>query len=417
MKKAKLLVLAAMSALLLAGCGGQSAGSLPSGGKEEKLSEESGKATLKSRLNSTKEAYEKLDVTGIQLTSSTSGVGLTAKANAESAAIGKIALDASLKDFGANATLKAAKTEQGMLVASVNAKTTGGSLSLKGQLPGEKPEDVVKFDSSLSLKGPEANLYVSGDKLYVDASAAGNTSFVGNLDKFGNKLLEDMAKSPLGALIPMMAGDYLNEEGKFDFSSSFSSVDKKFYTSIGSEISWPFVASQVQPRELEDGEPTGEQMEEEDGLDEFVETIAQMSETLGLKFVTYSNGSFGFSLGMTKESLLKFVKENDKDADVSMFDYVNKLSVKASVFFNKDYLLESASCSLDLGMKMDLAGLKKVNEDAGASFSAFNAEVTAKGEAKAEIKYGAVEVKLPSDLSSYKELQQDGSNTGPLLGE
>ena len=413
MKKAKLLVLAAMSALLLAGCaGGQSSGTLPSGGKEEKVTEEAGKATLKSRLNSTKEAYEKLEVSGVQLTASASGVNLSAKANAESPAFGKIAIDANLKDLGGNATVVAAKDKDGKLAMSAEAKLSGGSLSLKGQLPGEKPEDVVKFDSSLSLKGPEAKMYLTGDKAYVDASSSGNTTFVGNVDKFGNKLLEDMSKSPLGALISMVAGEYLNAEGKLDLSSSFAKVEKKFYTtSPTGAIDWPLPGGKnTSPVDGETGPVDGET----DPLDSIVEGIAQVSEQLGLKFVTYSNGSYGFQLGMTKESLVKFVKETEKDADLSFFDYVNKLSFNAAILFNKEFLLESFSCSLDFAAKMDLEGLKKINGDAAESFTAFNAEVNAKASAKAELKYGTFEVKLPSDLSSYKELQNN-SDSEPLL--
>ena len=53
MKKSKLLVLAAMTALTLVGCGGGNnsgkGGELPSGGKEVDVSTETGKTTLKER--------------------------------------------------------------------------------------------------------------------------------------------------------------------------------------------------------------------------------------------------------------------------------------------------------------------------------------------------------------------------------
>ena len=69
MKKSKFLVLAAMTALTLVGCGesGAKGNVLPSGGKEVDVSKEEGQNTLKQRLTNTVDAYAKLNLTSESL--------------------------------------------------------------------------------------------------------------------------------------------------------------------------------------------------------------------------------------------------------------------------------------------------------------------------------------------------------------
>ena len=75
MKKSKLLVLAAFSALALTACGGNTntggKGELPSGGEAVDVKEEAGKEKVKERVNKVPAAYSKIE--GITLNENASG--------------------------------------------------------------------------------------------------------------------------------------------------------------------------------------------------------------------------------------------------------------------------------------------------------------------------------------------------------
>ena len=194
MKRTKLLVLTAMSALVLVGCNKNKAGTLPSGGKDVDVTTEEGEKTLKDKLHETVEAYKNLKLDSASLTSTTSGVNAKADIKATIEDVGDINLNANLKDFGAKVELKAARKakaeneEYDSLEASLVASTTGGKFSLSGSIPGSEEGKTAKVDASLSLKGAEVGAYITGDKLYLNAFNSGNEKFVTDADAFANNL-------------------------------------------------------------------------------------------------------------------------------------------------------------------------------------------------------------------------------------
>lgn len=408
MKKLNLLVLSTFAALALVGCNKAKDGELPSGGKEVDVTTEAGQATLKERMKGMEDAYRNLSADSLSLTSTTSGVNLTAKVDAEMDQVGKVSLDAQIKDVGAKLEAKAAKHAKGegeeydSVDAQVALETTSGSVALKGSLPGAKENTTSSFDASLNLKGVKASAYLLGSKVYVDLSDKGNDTFVKGVDEFGNRVLTGLKDSFVGMLLPYILPEDIPEELldrkelKLTLADYYNALlpEKQFYVETGAAIQWPF-AKQEQPAQ------------DEKALDGFVQGIAGYAEKgIGLTFKTYDKKSFGFALAMSKESLIAIAKaqsESEEDAKTAV-EQINKVftkfSFKADVFFNKEGLLESIGATFDIEAKLD----KSVLGDAGETFTTFGAEISGKGTEKIALKYGGVKVSFP-DFKNFKELK------------
>lgn len=407
MRKVKLLVLTAMSALALVGCGGKT-GTLPSGGKDVDVTNEEGQATLKERLSAVEKAYTNSSFDSASLKAVTSGVSVNAKANAESDATGKIDLEVGLNDFGGELELKAAKHAKGedeeydSVDASLVAKTTSGKLSIKGNVPGKEENTTAKLDASLALKGAEVDAYVTGSKAYVDISKSGNDKLIGDIDTFGNTLLGQLKESAFGPLLSFVVPSDIPEEVlnrkelKLTLADYYKETvkDKKLFLEMGQPIEWPTAKEE-------------ESSKKETNFDGFIETVTEFAkQKVGFQFKTYSGNGFGLALAMNKESLVNFAKmnaeteEEAKDTAEKINKYVSKFTFNADVYFNKDALLESAGASFSLEAKLDKSLLGESSE----SFKSFDATISAKATEKVEVKYGGVKVNLP-DFADYKEFK------------
>lgn len=414
MKNIKLLVLTAMASLTLVGCGGKT-GSLPSGGKSVDLSSEEGQATLKEKLNDAQKAYSELSFDSVSTTATLSGLTLNGKVNAEMENFGKINVEAGLKDFGGKVELKSAKHAKGegeaydSLDASLVAKTTSGSLSIKGSVPGKEEGKTAKLDSSLSLKGAEGAAYVSGNRIYLNGAAEGNTKLANNVDTFANKLLGQLQESAFAPLLAYIIPSDIPEEIfnrkdlKFTLGDYWKEASKEaqIYLQMDKPIEWPTFEAE-QPKEGEKSD-----------IDEFIEGAAELAkQNVGFEFRTYSNNAFGFAFAMNKESLINLVKataeseQEGKETAESIDKYISKFTLNADVYFNKNCLLESAGISFSLDAKLE----KDTLGESGAAFTTFDASLSAKGSAKAEVKYGGVKVEFPS-FDGYKEFKLFGNSS------
>lgn len=412
MKNIKLLVLTAMASLTLVGCGSKT-GTLPSGGKKVDLSTEAGQATLREKINAAQKAYQELSFDSASVTGTLSGVSLNGKANAEIEEVGKINLEAGLKDFGGKVEFKAAKHAKGegeeydSVDASLVAKTTSGSLSVKGSIPGKEEGKTAKIDSSLSLKGAEADAYVSGNRIYLNANTDGNAKLAGNIDEFANKLLGQLQESFFEPMLSFIIPSDIPEEVfnrkdlKFTLADYWKEASKEaqIYLQMDKPIEWPTFEAE----EAKEGEKSN--------IDEFIEGATELAkQNVGFEFVTYSNNAFGFAFAMNKESLINLVKatseseEEGKENAENVEKYINKFSLNADVYFNKNCLLESAGATVSLDAKLN----KDTLGEAGASFKSFDASVSAKATAKVEVKYGGVKVEFPS-FDGYKEFKLFGN--------
>ena len=415
MKKSKLLVLAAMTALTLVGCGGGNnsgkGGELPSGGKEVDVSTETGKTTLKERLNNTVKAYGELNLESFGVKESVSGVNLEVKASADATQSLGIKADAELavKNVGETVEGKFAKNADGNMDASVVLNGTSGSLSLKGSVTtpdptttAEEPKyETTKFDASLNVGSIEVGAYLSGSKVYADLSNSGIDKFVTGLDTFANDLLGDLSKNAMfGALLPMLLSSLdvpfisFSEEGNASFAFK-SALDaefeelggRKLYVDTGAAVEFPDLKVEG----------------EVEGLDEAVETIAALAEQkIGLSFKTYDKGGYGFQLALTKDSVKTLVAAYaGAEFDASVIDqYLDKLSLKADIYFNDKCLLESAGLSLDIAAKFSAEG-----EAAAAMelpFDSLNVTASLQGKSELKVSYNDVKVNFPS-FADYKE--------------
>ncbi len=416
MKKTKLLVLTAMTALALAGCNNKAKeGELPSGGKTVDVTTEAGKATLKDRLNAVSKAYEENSFDSASLTGTLSGVNLNATANAEMGdeeTSYNINLEAEIKDFGAKAEVKAAKHAKGAgeqydsVDGSASIKTTGGTVSLKGTLPGSEQGKTASIDSSLSLKdGLDAKAYLSGSKLYLDISAESNNKLVKNTNTFANTLLGQLKESMFGSFIALLPSAGL-PEGLFDAEKLEFTLDefyannvkdKKVFLDMGAPVEWPAFKAE-------------ESQEDTSSIDEAINAITELANmNIGFEFKTYSGNAFGFAFSMNKDSIKNIIRNTTKDeqeatALVGQVDkLLSKFTLDADVYFNKKALLESAGISFNVGANLD----KDILGDYSAMFKSFSANIEASAKAKVELKYGGVKVSFPS-FADFKELKLSG---------
>ena len=408
MKKTKTIIFIAASAILLMGCsrGGGGAvndGKLPSGGEETSLATSEGKELMKNRLNAVSEAYEGLDLDSVALTSTLSGFNVGLEANVEVKDIGKISIDAGVKNYGFKAEMKAAKDGKGVK-ASATTKTTGGNVSIKGSLPGKEQGKTAKIDASLSLSGVEENAYLANKNVYVDVSSNGNETFVKNTETFANKLIDQINDSMLGSLVPYYIQGYgLNEmgdvydakTGHFNLVSAYNKYlpEKKIALKNYANFEWPTISF--------------DESKDEDSIDlsqisEGIQYLAEMK--VDLNIVTYKNGAFGITASLDKESLKAIMRLTGLESDyytaiVNMFTTVE---CNASAYFNKDNLLESVGFAYNCEAKMDKSFMKAMGVEEQA-LTAFDVKYSLKAEEKVAIKYGGIEVKLP-DFSDYKEM-------------
>ena len=407
MKKTKLLILTAMSALLLVGCNNTKTGTLPSGGKSVDVTTEGGEATLKDKLSATIEAYKNLKLDSASVTATASGVKASADVKATVENVGDINLKANLKDFGAKVELKAARHTKGegeeydSLDASLVAKTTNGSFSLNGTVPGKEEGKTSKVDASLSLKGAEVGAYIKGDKLYANFANSGNEQLANNADSFANKLLGQLNESVFAPLLPsVLSGDdfkdiYDAEKGKFVIADAYKEMAKEgnIYLSLGKPVEFPTIDVD----------------EQDEDYKELIDSILELaSNDVGFLFKTYSNNAYGFQLAMNKTALKALIalenKEDSKETIEQIDKYIKNFSFNADVYFNKDALLESAGVSFNIEANLDKDSL---GEDA-SMFTAFTAKVSASGSAKVEVKYNSTKVEFPS-FDGYKEIKLFGN--------
>ena len=412
MKKFKLLVFVMMSSMTLIGCragGAANTGKLPSGGESVDLKTEEGKTILKDRVNNAVKAYADLKLESISVTSTTSGVTATASTDFTMQGLGNVKMDAGIKDFGAKVELKAAKNDK-YLDGSLVVSTTGGNIYAKGSLPGLEQGKVAKIDANLSLKGAKASAYLDGSegKAYVDLSNSGNEKLVKNAESFANTLMDQLTKSSLGAMIPTYLDqaygieEFYNKSTKqFDFVTPYNKYlpEKKMAFDLGTKVEFP-------------EEELGEALSQLSGFEIDLAQIEQVAEMLyqldiGFEFVVYKNNAFGFSVGMDKNSLKTILNtaggEDAAEAIKVIDSMVDKFSVNASVYFNKNFLLESAGFSADIALKIDSLADLGLDQQTAQMFESFKASAQLKGKESIAIKYNSDKVSLPN-FSDYKAM-------------
>lgn len=335
MKKFKFIICSMIAALALTGCGGaKKAGVLPSGGKTVDLSTEEGVAALKSNLEKTTEAYKNLEIYALGLKSETKGLNVDAKGS-----VYGLNIDASLKGFNLDLEAKLGKDgepAEGEEFAPVKGQfgisNFAGTLkaSVKGNLPLDEDADPVALDLSETLKieKSKADVYLLGNKVYVDASDKGLRKTLDNASGVVNDVLENLPEGLVPAEISAVSIDvnklvdqWFGKERKCYFEYD---PEDQLTTSIFSIF---------------------ESIEAPD--DEDVAEVAAVINELGfVKFVTYSDGRFGFQADVTKEALAKFAETEEDVAEV--LNYFDKLDVHGCALFNKNGLLVEASVSADV---------------------------------------------------------------------
>ena len=420
MKKTRLLVLTAMAALTLTGCGNASqnnkGGELPSGGKEVDVKTEDGKKSLNEHVGSAVKAYRDLNLTSASLKATLSGVNESASVKVATAADEeagipdlKANLDFNLKDFGAKLEVNAAKHAKGAddpydyLDASANLSTTGGSLAIKGSLPGLEEGKTSKLDASLSLGGLSADAYLIGNKAYFNVD--GNGNFFKGLDTFANKLYPSLLNSYVGMFlgtVEISETVFDAEKGVFNFASMYEELSpKKAYLELGQPVIWPTFSADNEETLL----PAGI---EDFNFADYLEAIKQFG--IDLSLVTYKDLSFGLKLELNKESLKTlagmFVASDQAGMINTVLDnYLTKFSLGASIFFNKDGLLESIGASYDVAFKMN--DLSKLAPEAASMFKTFSVEAASSANFKVEIGYNDGKVVLPSasELAKYEKVE------------
>ena len=337
MKKFKFIVCSMIAALALTGCGGaKKAGVLPSGGKTVDLSTEEGVAALKDNLGRFAEAYKNMEIYALGLKSETKGLNASVKGTVEG-----LNLDVSLKGFNLDLEAKLGKdgeadAETGFapVKGQFGLSNFAGTLaaSVKGVLPMDYDEDEepIELDLSETLKieKSKADVYLVGNRVYVDASDKGLRKTLDNASGVVNDVIENLpaglVPSEISAVsidVNKLVDQWFGKERKcyFEFDPENQLTTSLF--SIFQEIPVP--------------------------EDEDVAEAAAIINQLGfIKFVTYTDGRFGFQADVTKEALAKFAEEEEDIA--AMLEVIEKLDVHAAVLFNKDGLLSEASLSADV---------------------------------------------------------------------
>lgn len=409
MKKIKIFILIATSTLLFTGCRKNASpvkdGKLPAGGEKADLATSEGQEVMKTRLDAAAKVYDDLNLESVSITSETSGIEVSVNAKVESKLYGNITLEEGIKGFGVKEEMKAAKDGKNVK-ASASVKTTGGSLSIKGFLPGKEQGKTANIDASLSLSGINANAYLSGNKTYVDVSNAGNETFVKNVETFTNKLLGQANESMYGEYISMLGKfNYVDEvydtsKKQFNFVDAYKKYlpDKKIAIPSGN-YEWPTISSQ-------DLEALEEKSEISlDNIGEAIQTLKEMK--IDLEFVTYKDESFGVTAALGKEALKALVANFADNSENTWYntiaDMFSGFTVNASAYFNKDNLLQSVGFAIDCEAKIDKSLLKFYGVDV-STFDSYDMSYALKGKETINIKYNGVEVDLP-DFSDYKEIK------------
>lgn len=417
MKKFKFLVLGVMASLALVGCansgGNGNAGELPSGGKEVDLTTPEGKETLKKCLKETINAYCDLDLKSFSVTAKASEKAeLDASATVKD--MGSFALNVNVKNYSAEATLKAANNN-GKMDASLESKLNA-SATVKGSLPtAADPSKSSKIDASFNVKDAKFNAYLTGSKVYADVSAI--DSVVANTESFVNDILGDLKDSMVFPYITM-AADQGALEGIYDAAKNqiklSSAIDealpkdmRKFYVDMGEDVAWPELKLEVSD-------------EDQAMIDGYVDMALSYLDQLaalkiGLSVKTYSEKAYGFELGMTKDSLKSIITMVGGEDAAMINGYldklINKFDVKASIYFNKKALLEKVGFSLDADCALkslaDLGAPAEVTD----MFEKFNFSAKMSGSLELTAKYNDVKVSLPSNFNGYKELEMGGNKS------
>ena len=404
MKNKKLLVLAAMSTLVLVGCGNKKSDPKPAENNVVDVSTDEGKALLASKLTATLKAYEGLDFSCASV-KATANLNASAKADATfEGDVGSISLNAEIKNFGAQAEAKVVKVAKDAqveesydsLAASLVAKTTGGSLSLKGSLPGQEEGTTAAINSSLSLGGAEAGVYLKEDKLYVNLANDGNEALAEGADTFANGLLGQLGESMFGPLVPYLLssiedlkGIYDPELNKFLIADAYKehAADANTYLNLGKPVEFPAI----------DIDEQGED------FTSFIDSVVELAkQNIGFKFINNKDNSYSFELAMDKAALKNLVsatgEEGIEETVAQIEKYVSKFSLNVSVNFGKDLLLASENLSFSIEGSLD----KDILGDYSGTFSAFKTDFSASGSENVEVKYSGVSIEYPS-FEGYKE--------------
>ena len=406
MKKINVFILIAASTLLFTGCRKNSSpvhdGKLPEGGEKADLATSEGQEVLQTRLEAVTKVYDELKLESVSITSETSGVEVSARANVESDLYGKINVEEGLKGFGTKAEMKVAK-DGNNVKASSSFKTTGGNLLIKGSLPGKEQGKTVDLDASLSLAGIGAKAYLSGNKTYVDMSNSGNETFVKNVETFANKLLGQADETMYAQLIGRIDDIdevYDLEKKQFNLVDAYNKAfpNKKIAIPSGN-YEWPTISS----KNLEELEEKAEI-----SLDNIGEAIQMLNEMkIDLEIVTYKDDSFGVSMALGKDALkaliTNFTNNSDNDMFNTLVNMVSGFTVNASAYFNKDNLLQSVGFSFDCEAKIDQQILKYYSAETSL-FKTCDVSYSVKGQETINFKYNDAKVDLP-DFSDYKEVE------------
>ena len=421
MKNTKLLILTAFTALTLAGCGNinNNPASLPNGGTDVNVKEETGKATMKARLEGASDAYKNLNLTALGLNAETKDATLSLNGKVESS-IGNFEGKLGLEDFGMGLEIAMGEVETN-LAARATLKETKGKFGIDGKIKQSGAEEANDIKQSIDLSGVLLNAYLLEDKLYLDGSDQSVLNLLDRGSGFADGLVSDLGLNFLQLkVLAMMAeidlSPVLNsKQDGFDFKSAYVNATNggKGFISLPSSLPWMNVQSSVanyadsfKEISAETGKST---------IDEFVDTFVQLSEKVsGLTFKTYGDKGFGFQIDITKESLKTLItsfsdemneekKAQAKEASDQLDKYLTKFDVSSSIYFNNDGLLESIASyiNVEANVKMEESELQD------SPVTLVDLVVVAKETSKITVSYNdAVQLKLPTadQLTDYQEI-------------
>ena len=402
MKKTKSIIFIAVSAFLLMGCGGKSShikdGKLSKSGEKTDLTTQDGQKKLKSQLDSVQNAYKDLKFESFGATLTASNVNYAVKADVDIKQIGKIEADVGLKDFGGKVEFKAAKNGKNV-DASLSSQSTGGTLSVKGTLPGKDGKSSAKIDTTLSMKGIKGDLYLQGSKVYADLSNSGNETFVKNTETFVNKFMDQFSESMFGTYLQYLgevdelAPFYDAKTNHFKLVETYNKYlpEKKIAVDMGQPLEWPEIPTDVLANYSVDAET----------IAMVAQYLAQMK--IDFSLTTYKAGDYGFEIAINKDSIKTILNMAGAPSDVmsSVDKILTKCSFNAAAYFNKENLLEEVGFAMDLEASVTDSILKTLGAQPEEMFNKFEVSGSSKCSLLLKLQYENVKVSFPS-FNDYK---------------
>lgn len=409
MKKIKVLLLTAVTALGLIGCGNTNKNAanldLPKGGVTLDVTKKEDVQAVSANLKKAyAETYKNLDSLGFDLALEKTNFSYYMAGPMELIEIdGQTERNGSIEVNVKDLTASISGAVSGLagpvkdIKASAGVKL-GGTISAKGSIPWvkisgteEKPvmEPVTKnVEYSLSLGNVSANAYVSDLALYLDVSNSGIQSLSNKIDTILKKVNTDFDLTKLGVTIPNIKeiiDGFMKTTGgktKFDFSNSVKDKERVLLPALDSTTS-ASIDSVI------------------DGLLASISVEGEAKLPGTYVFKSYSDGRFGLKVSFNKEEIKKLLLSfNDKASEsVSL---LSKLDTSFTFVFDANSRLSSLKAGLSLAL--DYTDEILINKEDNPFGKGVAVKIGLDTGVSASLSFDK-EVKLPSDLSSYKELQ------------